>query len=84
MTNLREALTEQWGQRGRAPPMVRRLLVDPLALIGLGLALVVSFGRPGWRPGFAGPCWSSSASTSRLGPVLLGLLGVVLASPPTG
>lgn len=43
MSNLREALTEQWGQRDDAPPMIKRLAFDLLALLGLGLALVLSF-----------------------------------------
>ncbi|MBP2365930.1 inner membrane protein YhjD [Pseudonocardia parietis] len=43
MSNLREALTEQWGQRDEAPPMLKRLGFDLLALVGLGLALVASF-----------------------------------------
>lgn len=43
MSNLREALTEQWGQRDDAPPMIKRLAFDLLALVGLGLALVASF-----------------------------------------
>ena len=42
MTNLREALSEQWGQRDNPPKFLRRLFVDLLALIGLGLALVLS------------------------------------------
>jgi membrane protein len=54
MTNLREALTEQWGQRHEPPPLLRRLVVDLLALAGLGLALVLSLavaaigGLAGW------------------------------------
>jgi membrane protein len=43
MSNLREALSSQWGQRNDPPPLLRRLAVDLLALIGLGLALVASF-----------------------------------------
>lgn len=43
MSNLREALTEQWGQRDDAPAMIKRLAFDLLALLGLGLALVLSF-----------------------------------------
>ncbi|MFP5069671.1 inner membrane protein YhjD [Pseudonocardia nantongensis] len=43
MSNLREALTEQWGQRDEAPPVLKRLAFDLLALVGLGLALVASF-----------------------------------------
>ncbi|WP_028938325.1 inner membrane protein YhjD [Pseudonocardia spinosispora] len=42
MTNLREALSEQWGQRDEPPTLLRRLVADLLALIGLGIALVVS------------------------------------------
>jgi membrane protein len=44
MSNLREALSEQWGQRDDPPKLVRKLLVDFAALIGLALALLVSFG----------------------------------------
>lgn len=43
MSNLREALSEQWGQREPAPKLLRKLGVDLVALIGLGLALLVSF-----------------------------------------
>ncbi|WP_308259150.1 inner membrane protein YhjD [Pseudonocardia sp. H11422] len=44
MGNLREALSEQWGQRSEPPNAVKKLIFDLLALIGLGLALLVSFG----------------------------------------
>lgn len=44
MTNLREALTAQWGRPKARPPFLRGLVVDLLALIGLGLALVVAVG----------------------------------------
>jgi len=44
MANLREALSEQWGQRKDPPKLLRKMLGDLLALIGLGVALVVSFG----------------------------------------
>ena len=43
MSNLREALSSQWGQRADPPKLVRKLLVDLLALFGLFLAMVVSF-----------------------------------------
>jgi membrane protein len=43
MSNLREALSSQWGQRKDPPPLLRKLAGDLLALIGLGLALVASF-----------------------------------------
>jgi membrane protein len=54
MTSLRDALTEQWGHVPEPPPMVRRLVVDLLSLLGLGLALVVSFAVTGLASGFAG------------------------------
>jgi membrane protein len=44
MSNLRDALTAQWGQERKQLPMLPTLLKDLVALIGLGLALVVSFG----------------------------------------
>jgi membrane protein len=43
MSNLREALSEQWDQRGEAPTVVKRYLSDLLAMIGLGLAFLLSF-----------------------------------------
>jgi membrane protein len=42
MTNLREALSAQWGQRSVAPTLPRRLVVDLLALLGLGAAVTLS------------------------------------------
>lgn len=62
MSNLREALTEQWGQRDEAPPMIKRLAFDLLALVGLGLALVLSF--------------AIASVTGSLGRTLLGLVGL--------
>lgn len=44
MTNLRDALTAQWGQEKKKLPMVPTMLKDLASLVGLGLALVVSFG----------------------------------------
>lgn len=44
MTNLRDALTAQWGQGKRRVPFLRTKLRDLIALGGLGLALAVSFG----------------------------------------
>jgi membrane protein len=43
MANLRDALTAQWGIERPTLPMFPTLLRDLLSLIGLGLALVVSF-----------------------------------------
>ncbi|ETA66276.1 YhjD/YihY/BrkB family envelope integrity protein [Haloechinothrix halophila] len=43
MTNLRDALTAQWGQEKKQIPIVTRTLNDFAALLGLGLALLVSF-----------------------------------------
>ena len=62
MGNLREALSEQWGQRDEAPPMIKRLGYDLFALVGLGLALVASF--------------AISAIGGSLGETLLRLVGL--------
>lgn len=53
MTNLREALTAQWGRQPEKPPLLRRTLVDLLALVGLGAALLVSVGITVVGSGFA-------------------------------
>jgi membrane protein len=42
MSNLRDALTAQWGQERGKLPLVRTMLKDLVALLGLGLALLVS------------------------------------------
>lgn len=44
MTNLRDALTAQWGQEKQALPLVSTTLKDLVRLLGLGLALAFSFG----------------------------------------
>jgi membrane protein len=43
MANMREALSEQWDQRGDPPTIVKRYGGDLVAMIGLGLALALSF-----------------------------------------
>ena len=43
MSNLRDALTAQWGQEKQPQPFVKQTLKDLVALVGLGVALVVSF-----------------------------------------
>ena len=54
MSNLREALTAQWEQRHESQGFLRTKLFDLLALLGLGLALLVSFGLTGIGTSFAG------------------------------
>jgi membrane protein len=53
MSNLREALSEQWAQVPATPVLPKRLLFDLLALAGLGLALVGSFAITGIANAFA-------------------------------
>lgn len=53
MTNLREALSEQWAQSPEPPALPKRLLFDLSALLGLGIALVGSFAITGAASGFA-------------------------------
>jgi len=59
MSNLREALTEQWSassgdQAPEAESFLRTKVVDLLALLGLGVALVMSFAVTGTGTAFAG------------------------------
>jgi membrane protein len=54
MTNLRDALSAQWGHTSTPPPIVKRVPFDLLALLGLGLALAVTFALTGLLTGFAG------------------------------
>ena len=79
MTNLRDALSEQWGKVPEPPALARRLLVDLLSLLGLGVALVVSFAVTGLATGFAATVLGFlGLSEQAWAQVLLVLLGVVL------
>ncbi|TCO65520.1 membrane protein [Actinocrispum wychmicini] len=62
MSNLRDALTAQWGHERRPTPLLSTTLKDFLALLGLGGALVVSFGL--------------TAAGTGLGNLLLRLVGL--------
>ncbi|HEX3778084.1 MAG TPA: inner membrane protein YhjD [Pseudonocardiaceae bacterium] len=62
MSNLRDALTAQWGQEKPKLPMIPTLIKDLLSLIGLGLALVISF--------------AITAAGTGLGTTLLKLVGL--------
>jgi membrane protein len=53
MSNLREALTVQWGQPPEPEGFLRTKVFDLLALLGLGLALVMSFTLTGLGTAFA-------------------------------
>lgn len=44
MTNLRDALTAQWGQQRPKLPLISTTLKDLASLVGLSLAMIVSFG----------------------------------------
>jgi membrane protein len=80
MTNLRDALSEQWGRVPEPPPMARRVLVDLLSLLGLGVALSLSFGVTGLATGFAGAVLSFlGLSNQAWAQVLLGVVGFVLS-----
>lgn len=52
MTNLREALSEQWAQVPEPPWILKRMLFDLLSLVGLGVALIGSFVITGVASGF--------------------------------
>lgn len=53
MSNLRDALTAQWGQKAEQRPLLRGTVLDLLALLGLGVALAVSFGLSALGSGLA-------------------------------
>ncbi|MET8756596.1 inner membrane protein YhjD [Lentzea sp. NPDC004782] len=53
MSNLRDALTAQWGHARENLPFFGTLWRDLLALVGLGLAIVLSFGITAAGTGFA-------------------------------
>ena len=53
MGNLRDALTAQWGHDKQSPPFLKRMWRDLLALLGLGLSMVLSFGITAAGGGFA-------------------------------
>ncbi len=53
MSNLRDALTAQWGHAKENLPFFGTLWRDLLSLIGLGLAIVLSFGITAAGTGFA-------------------------------
>ncbi|MGH3761979.1 inner membrane protein YhjD [Actinophytocola sp.] len=62
MSNLRDALTAQWGIEYKQVPILRRTASDLLSLLGLGLALAISFGL--------------TAAGSGLGSLLLDWIGL--------
>jgi membrane protein len=62
MTNLRDALSAMWGHDVQERPYVRKVASDLLSLLGLGLALAVSFGI--------------TAAGTGLGTLLLRLVGL--------
>ena len=79
MTNLRDALSAQWGHVPTRPPIVKRVLFDLLALLGLGLALAVSFAVTGLLSGFAATVLAFLGLAEQAGAeVLLRLLGVLI------
>jgi membrane protein len=80
MTNLREALSEQWSQRREQPNMIRRLLSDLLGLLSLGAALVVSFGITALASGFARAALELlGVENSPVAQVMLKVLAILLA-----
>jgi membrane protein len=77
--NLREALSQQWDQREPTVPLVKRYGMDLLAMIGLALALLVSFAVTAIGTGMSG----TVIELLGLGPtwwteLLVILVGVVL------
>jgi membrane protein len=79
MSNMREALSEQWAQVPATPALPKRLLFDLLSLAGLGLALVGSFGITGVASGFAAGVLEFLGLADEVwAGFLLGVLGILL------
>ncbi len=79
MSNLREALSEQWAQVPATPALPKRLLFDLLTLAGLGLALVGSFAITGVASGFTRAVLDLVGLSGRTwAEVMLAVLGVLL------
>ncbi|MFD0199479.1 MULTISPECIES: YhjD/YihY/BrkB family envelope integrity protein [Saccharothrix] len=82
MSNLRDALTAQWGHPKEDLPLLKTALKDLLALLGLGAALVVSFGLTAAGGGLAelvlrwvgldGVGWAEALL--KVGTIMLGLV----------
>ena len=82
MSNLRDALTAQWGHPKQDLPFVKTVLKDLLALVSLGAALVVSFGLTAAGSGLAelvlrwvgleGVGWAQALL--KIGTIMLGLI----------
>ncbi|WP_300014841.1 inner membrane protein YhjD [Pseudonocardia sp.] len=79
MSNLREALSEQWGQPPTVPPIVKKTLFDLLTLVGLGAAMIGSFAITGLVFGFTGTILEFVGLAEQgWARFLLGLFGVLL------
>jgi len=79
MSNMREALSEQWAQVPATPALPKRLLFDLLSLVGLGLALVGSFAITGIAFGFAATVLEFlGLADEGWALFLLGVLGILL------
>ncbi len=79
MSNLRDALSEQWAQVPEPPPILKKTLFDLLTLLGLGVALAGSFAITGLANGFATTVLGLLGfSEQGWATFLLGLLGFVL------
>jgi membrane protein len=79
MSNMREALSEQWGQRSDPPNVIKKNLFDLLTLLGLGLALAGSFAITGLASGAAASVLElAGLSEQGWAKFLLGVLGIVL------
>lgn len=81
MANLRAALTEQWDQKTQEPNWVVSKLSDLGALVGLGLAFMISFGLSGLGSSTLGARVLIQLGLADLpgARLLLGLISIALA-----
>jgi membrane protein len=79
MSNLREAVSAQWGLPAPHPAALQRLVYDLRELVGLGAALGVSFALTALGTGFTeAVLWALGVPDEEWARVLLRALGVVL------
>ena len=78
--NLREALSQQWDQRVATVPLVKRYTGDLLAMIGLALALLLSFAITAIGTGMSGTVTELlGLGRARWSELLVLLVGLALA-----
>jgi membrane protein len=78
-SGLRDALSEQWAQRIDVPALPKRLILDVVALVGLSVALVISFTLSSVATGVATGALESVGTGGAWAPMVQRGLAIALA-----